>query len=48
MIRLDLTHGEAVALAALLSLSHTPLAVRLTAWLDQQITATRPEREEES
>lgn len=38
---LSLTYGEAVALAALLSLSHTPLAARLAARLDALIDETR-------
>lgn len=42
---LPLTYGEAVALAALLSLSRTPLAARLVARLDELIAAERPTRE---
>ena len=40
-VTLPLTFGEAVALAALLSLSRTPLAARLVARLDALIGETR-------
>ena len=42
---LPLSYGEAVALAALLSLPRTPLAARLVARLDGLIADERPTRE---